>query len=194
MKGKYALFVILVVLAVVGLGVFAGKHPSAPSKYADLAQTLKNDGVQFFGAFWCPHCQKVEEDFKMTRKQLADIGLYQECSNPDQSPTAICTENKIESFPTFKYGKGLTITSDAAPIICDALPVKPGATGPCANEQMLSKYLKSYFFPQYGFTIRSEKDPVKSGTNIWKFESGSETVGEVPLDFLASQVGYTLPQ
>ena len=76
--------------------------PAGPSKYQALAQCIKDSGATFYGAFWCPHCQAEEADFQMTRQQLADIGLYTECSTADASgQTQICIDKKITEYPHY---------------------------------------------------------------------------------------------
>ena len=50
MKKKFILSVVVVILLVIGLGVFMNKS-SGPSKYDDFAQNLKAKGAVFYGAF-----------------------------------------------------------------------------------------------------------------------------------------------
>ena len=40
--------------------------------------------------------------------------------------------------------------------------------------------------------IKSEKDPIEKDST-WQFPSGAETTGEIPMEFLAQQIGFILP-
>ena len=187
MKSKFIGFVVVVILFVIGLGVFMNKSSSGPSKYDDFAKHLTTEGVKFYGAFWCPHCKAEKELFGTAVKYLP----YVECSKPDRSSTQICIDEKIESYPTWTFKNGITLTSKSKPIVCDVSPGKAGENPVC--QQIASQYFKTWLFPDYQFSIKSSGDPVEKDS-IWIFPSTAETTGEVPLEFLAQQIGYTLPQ
>lgn len=68
-----------------------------------LAQCLKDKGVVFYGAFWCPHCKKQKELFTDAVPALP----YVECSTPDgNDQTQICKDKGIHSYPTWKFPDG----------------------------------------------------------------------------------------
>lgn len=183
---KFIVFVIGLVVILIGIGLATNKA-QAPGKYDDFAKSLKNNGAQFFGAFWCPHCQAQKAEFGSSKQYLP----YIECSNPDNSQTKICADNKIESFPTWKFKNGITLTSSADPVVC---AIKPGVAGdPDICQNINSENYKTWLFKEYQFSIKSPTEPVKKG-NVWTFPSTAETTGEVPLEFLAQQIGYTLPK
>ncbi len=188
MKTKFfILFIVIVVLLVGGLGMFLGKGKSA--KLDAFAQALKANGAEFYGAFWCPHCQEQKAEFGNSKKYLP----YIECSNPDNSQKQICIDNKIESYPSWKFKNGVSINSDKEPLVCNQ---RAGDTVGDANSvcnQVSSEYFKTWIFPDYQFSIKSPVEPVKEG-NIWKFDSSAIVSGKLPLSFLAEQIGYTLPQ
>ncbi len=73
-----------------------------------LAQCLKDKGVVFYGAFWCPHCKTQKEDFGDAASALP----YVECSNLDKSQTPICAAKKIMSYPTWRFPDGTELTGD----------------------------------------------------------------------------------
>ncbi len=133
MNKQAKIFVLIIGLLVLGTiaAVLIQSKPSAPdapSKYAALAQCIKDSGATFYGAFWCPHCQAEEADFGMTRQALEQIGLYTECSTPDANgQTQICIDKGIKSYPTwiFKDGSQLTGTIPLA-----QLAQKTGCTLP----------------------------------------------------------------
>lgn len=90
----------------IGLAIFVALVAwliMAPAKAGELdgfATCLKDKGAKFFGAFWCPHCQKQKAMFGRS----ADLLPYIECSTPDgQSQTQICKDNKIEGYPTWEF-------------------------------------------------------------------------------------------
>lgn len=103
MKAKFfIIFVVVVVLLVGGLGIFMNRSNSGPSKLDVFAQCITNSGAEFYGAFWCPHCQDQKKEFGSTSKYLP----YVECSNPDNSQTQVCIDKKIESYPTWIFKDG----------------------------------------------------------------------------------------
>ena len=68
-----------------------------------LAQCLKDNGVTFYGAWWCPHCKAQKELFGDAVPALP----YVECATKDgKSQTAICKEKKIEGYPTWEFKDG----------------------------------------------------------------------------------------
>jgi hypothetical protein len=189
MKSKQAFIVsiIIIVVVVIGLGIFMSKQTTAPSKLDEFAKSLKEQGAQFYGAFWCPHCKAQKEEFGNAQQYLP----YIECSNPNQTQTQICIDEKIESYPSWKFRDGISLASEQEPIICQ---VQPGVEGePAVCKQIASAYYKIWLFPGYKFSIKSPTDPVKTG-NVWKFPSTAQAAGEIPLEFLAQQINYTLPQ
>ncbi len=105
--------IIVLALIVGGLVVFGGAPTSptttGPGELDAFAQCLKTNGVTFFGAFWCPHCQAQKKLFGNSVSKLP----YVECSNPDgQSQTQICIDNKIQSYPTWQFADGTRVTGE----------------------------------------------------------------------------------
>jgi len=184
---KFIIFIALVVLIIGGLGLYFSLKPEAPSKFDGFAQSLKDKGAIFYGAFWCPHCQAQKAEFGTSKKYLP----YVECSNPDQSQTQICIDNKIESYPTWTFKNDMTLTSDKEPLICD-IKTKDSVEKPeCQNRS--SEFFKTWIFDNYSFSVKPSVEPIKKG-NTFKFLAGTQISGEVPLQFLADQIQFTLPQ
>jgi thiol-disulfide isomerase/thioredoxin len=74
-----------------------------------LAQCLKDKGVVFYGAFWCPHCKAQKAEFGDAVPALP----YVECSTADgQDQTPICKEKGIKSYPTWKFPDGSELTGE----------------------------------------------------------------------------------
>lgn len=111
-KQKIKVFVVTIIGALVivlGLGMTMNK-PKV-NKLDGFAQCIKDSGAKYYGAFWCPHCQKQGALFGSAKQYLP----YIECSNPDKSQTQICKDAKIESYPTWelKDGTRLPVENDA---------------------------------------------------------------------------------
>ncbi|WNZ28051.1 vitamin K epoxide reductase family protein (plasmid) [Leptolyngbya sp. NK1-12] len=81
------------------VGEFSVATTSGESEIA-LAKHLKDTGAKFYGAFWCPHCQKQKETFG---REAMEFVPYIECSEPDRrSQTVTCQVAKIEGYPTWE--------------------------------------------------------------------------------------------
>jgi uncharacterized membrane protein len=67
-----------------------------------LAVHLDDSGAKFYGAFWCPHCNRQKELFGASVKRLP----YVECSpNGRTGPrNPACTVAAVRSFPTWIIG------------------------------------------------------------------------------------------
>ncbi len=187
MKTKFILFIIFVVILVGGLGIYLNRSSFGPSKYDGFAKALTAEGAQFYGAFWCPHCQVQKAEFGTSKKYIP----YIECSNPDNTQTQICLDKKIEGYPTWTFKNGIKITSIDKPVVCSILKEGAVPSGECVNTS--SKYGSVWIFPGYKFSIKSPTAPIKKD-NVWQFPAEAQATGEVPLTFLAEQIQFILPQ
>jgi thiol-disulfide isomerase/thioredoxin len=107
-KGVLIFWGIIIVLIVLGV-VSSFMVSSKPGKSDSLAQCIKSQGVVFYGAFWCPHCQRTKALFGSSEQYLP----YVECSNPDgKSQTQICIDKKISTYPTWIRPDGATLTGE----------------------------------------------------------------------------------
>jgi hypothetical protein len=100
---------------------------NTPGEYDEFAACLEENGAQFYGAFWCPHCQNQKAAFGKSSKYLP----YTECSTPDgKGQMAACTEAGIESYPTWKFADGSMLTGEqslevlAAKTGCEVAPAQ----------------------------------------------------------------------
>ena len=111
MKSKKTQFIlgsIGIIIVVIGIGFVANKA-QAPNKLDGFAQCLATNGAEFYGAFWCPHCQAQKKMFGSAKKYLP----YIECSTPDgQSQLPVCTEKKVEGYPTWIFKDGSRLTGE----------------------------------------------------------------------------------
>jgi hypothetical protein len=102
MKTKFIIFIVIVILIVGGFGFFMSKSSIGPNRLDGFAQCLKTSGAEFYGAFWCTHCQSQKALFGSSKQYLP----YVECSNPDNTQTQACIDKKIESYPTWVFKDG----------------------------------------------------------------------------------------
>ncbi|MEN9560944.1 MAG: hypothetical protein RIQ56_217 [Candidatus Parcubacteria bacterium] len=99
-----------IIILVIALGVGASFFKTAaPGKHDQLAQCIKSRGVVFYGAFWCPHCQRTKGLFGSSAKYLP----YVECSTPNgQGQLQICIDKKVQSYPTWIRPDGGIMTGE----------------------------------------------------------------------------------
>src|SRR5690606_41228211 len=98
---------------VIGLFIIGGLHmhysgwftaaagPEDPQLQA-LAIHLKESGVKFYGAHWCPSCQEQKAIFEASAKRLP----YVECSSGGRGSalTAPCAKENIWNYPKWIIG------------------------------------------------------------------------------------------
>jgi thiol-disulfide isomerase/thioredoxin len=107
-KGVLIFWVAIVAVIILGLGSTLFLH-SGPGKYDSLAKCIKARGAIFYGAFWCPHCQRTKGLFGSSAQYLP----YVECSTPDgQGQVPACKEKGIESYPTWVRPDGATMNGE----------------------------------------------------------------------------------
>lgn len=180
----------VVIILIAGAIAFAIYSSNKKGVYDGFAQCLKDQGAKFYGAFWCPHCQAQEREFGMSRQKLEAIDLYTECSNPDgASQTQVCTDNKIEGYPTWTFTKPIVLHTKTNPIVS-----KPGEGG---NESKL--------FTQWVFTLNSGEavrvmttsTPTTTGEGnekTYTFDPATSRLsGETSLALLSEETGCQLP-
>ena len=106
-KTKFIIFIVVVILIVGGFGLYSTLKPQEPNKLDGFAQCIKDSGAEFYGAFWCSHCEEQKNEFGSAAKYLP----YIECSNPDMTQMQICIDKKIEGYPTWKFADGTSFAS-----------------------------------------------------------------------------------
>lgn len=81
----------------------------APGVLDGFVQCIKDKGVIFYGAFWCPHCQRTKAEFGDSASKLP----YVECSTPDgQNQTQVCIDHQIVEYPTWMLPDGTRFTGE----------------------------------------------------------------------------------
>lgn len=96
--GTHAI-VLLPMLALIGAAQAGWLSPPVDPRLEALAVHLKDSGAKYYGAFWCPNCQKQRRLFG----RAADALPYVECS-PNGRTGAIafeCASQGIDSYPTW---------------------------------------------------------------------------------------------
>jgi len=107
-KGAMIFWVVVLALVVAGIGLALFVKPG-PSNLEPFAQCLGEKGATFYGAFWCPHCQRQKALFGSASKSLP----YVECSLPDgKTQTQICIDKEIKSYPTWIFADGSVLTGE----------------------------------------------------------------------------------
>ena len=103
---KFIIFIVSIIIIIGGIGAYFALKPQAPGKLDGFAQAIKASGAEFYGAFWCPHCQEQKKEFGSAAKSLP----YIECSNPDNTQTQVCVDKKIEGYPTWIFKDGSRVS------------------------------------------------------------------------------------
>ena len=72
-----------------------------------LAEHLTEEGVLFYGASWCPHCQEQKRLFGASASRLP----YIECSlgGPNSPQSAACRTAGVQSYPTWVINGRATV-------------------------------------------------------------------------------------
>ena len=120
---RFRTAVIFAIIAV--LGVFAylrmGDSDTGPDLRPAFAQWLTDKGVKFYGAYWCPHCQKQK---KLFGRAFSNV-TYVECAIPGdpRSQTQECKDANIEGYPTWTFADGSRVSGE---MTLDGLSDKTG--------------------------------------------------------------------
>lgn len=105
--------IIIAVVAVVALAALLGWATwQDQKKLAQLkmfAQCVTKSGAQFYGAFWCSHCQDQKALFQTLFGSAEKYLPYVECSTPDTNgQLQACKDAGIKGYPTWKFAGGAT--------------------------------------------------------------------------------------
>ncbi len=101
-KGALIFWLLVLTIVVAGLGLAFAPN-LLPSKLDSFAQCLKDKNATFYGAYWCPHCQRTKQMFG----SAAHLLPYVECSTADgKGQTQICKDKGIVGYPTWVFADG----------------------------------------------------------------------------------------
>jgi thiol-disulfide isomerase/thioredoxin len=102
----FGLFGMVIISLIVVMIVYGKSHPEGTEdpQVGALASCLKEKGVLFYGASWCPHCQKQKQMFGVFAEKLP----YIECAStdPKNPQQEVCAKANIESYPTWRFPNG----------------------------------------------------------------------------------------
>ena len=76
-----------------------GKEPASSPEQRALADHLKRQGVLFYGAWWCSHCQHQKALFGSPAQERLP---YVECDK-DDSGRQRCNAAQVRAYPTWDY-------------------------------------------------------------------------------------------
>ena len=107
-KGVTIFWAIIILLIVAGIALSVVSS-TRPGRYDNLAKCMKDNGVIFYGAFWCPHCQATKGLFGKSAKLLP----YVECSTPNgQGQLQVCKDAGVNQYPTWVRPDGASILGE----------------------------------------------------------------------------------
>lgn len=119
--------ILLIALVVLLYVLTSGTAGEAGPDLGPFASCLKDKGILFYGAFWCPHCQAQKALFGNAVDKLP----YIECSTPDgNSQTPLCAEKGIRGYPTWVFPDGARL-EEVLPL--RALAERSGCVLPSAS-------------------------------------------------------------
>lgn len=108
MNNKKTRYIIFFAIIAVLVGLFVW-YKATPGQYDKLATCMKDSGVKFYGAFWCPHCQATKQMFGKSAAKLP----YIECSSPDgKSQLDVCKDAQIDGYPTWIFADGSRLSGE----------------------------------------------------------------------------------
>jgi hypothetical protein len=97
------IWIVLVVVIILGAMWWARNNVGVAANLGEFTQCLKDEGVTYYGAFWCPNCQNQTKLFGKSAKALP----YVECSTRDgRDQLPVCTEAGITAYPTWEFADG----------------------------------------------------------------------------------------
>jgi len=104
-------FAALVILLLHGSYTAPQAEPAGPEDptIQALAEHLTEEGVLFYGASWCPHCQEQKRLFGASAARLPYIECSPAGANTPQAPS--CSRAGIQSYPTWVIN-GMTIAGE----------------------------------------------------------------------------------
>ncbi len=112
-KKFFNIAIFVIILGGVVLLLLTYKEDPVIADKNNVIQCIKNNGSQFYGAFWCPHCGR-QKDLLGNRKNNYN---YIECSTKDaKDTTQVCKDEKINNYPTWKFKNDPRVCRGVTPI------------------------------------------------------------------------------
>jgi hypothetical protein len=127
-KMRRLIYILAAAAAILAVYIWVTHIPPPNGKYDAFASCIASSGTQFYGAFWCPHCQDQKAEFGNSARLLP----YIECSTPDaQGQTQICINKGIKSYPTWYFADG---SSSTGALSLETLSQKTGCPLPTSTQ------------------------------------------------------------
>jgi len=121
---------------IISFGLYSTTRSAKGEELVPFAQCLKDKGAEFYGAFWCSHCQTQKGIFGTAAKSLP----YIECSTANMNGQLdVCTAKAVKSYPTWRFADGsmhvgeMTLADLAEKTSC-SLPVSVVSATSTANQ------------------------------------------------------------
>ncbi len=100
---KYFLYILGILIILGFVYVIYSAVGSGSGEYDAFAKCLTENGVKFYGAYWCLHCTNQKEMFGKSFKYLKSV----ECSLPNNAgQTKECSDADIKGYPTWEFKDG----------------------------------------------------------------------------------------
>ena len=94
------------------VGAVPSTSTLSPERLAALADHLRDSGADFYGAYWCPHCQAQKEMFGEAASRLP----YVECDPRGAGARSdLCQAAGVRAYPTWIVG-GRKIEGEISPM------------------------------------------------------------------------------
>ncbi len=106
-----AVFAVALIVVAGAVIYFTSPRVLAQGEYDQFAQCLTEKGAVFYGAFWCPHCQRQKDELGASMQYVN----YVECSTPDRRQTAECNAAGITGYPTWEFADGSRLNGYVPP-------------------------------------------------------------------------------
>ncbi len=126
MQGNKVLWIGTIIVIIFIGWIAMSSTSSGPGPLDAFASCLTEKGAKYYGAFWCPNCQK-QNNLLGKSKKLVD---YVECSTPDgQGQLQVCKDAGITNYPTWDFAPTSTATTTTRVIGVQELSALAQATG-----------------------------------------------------------------
>jgi len=126
------IFAVTLILIIGGLFLTTRKPAGSAANLDDFAKCLTSKGMTMYGAYWCPHCQKIKKMFADSFQYVK----YVECT----VETQLCTDKNVAGYPTFIWGDGsrsegeLTLSEFSQKSSCPLSGISPASSKSNASE------------------------------------------------------------
>ena len=102
-------FKVFVIISVLVFSIVLTACSGPGDKYNDFAKCVSEKGAVFYGAFWCPHCQRVKKSFG----DAFEFINYVECDPRDEKgQPEVCQAEEIDKYLTIRFEDGSELVGE----------------------------------------------------------------------------------